>query len=84
MAKTVNISVPTMASIFLNPNFIINNSKNTSHTVIKAPTINGILKSKLSEIALPITSAISVAMIANSAIIQKIIAIGLDKKWRVI
>ncbi|CPJ06768.1 Uncharacterised protein [Staphylococcus aureus] len=79
MNNTVKINVPTIASIFLKPYFIINSSKNTSSTVISAPTIKGMLNRRLRAIALPITSAISVAIIASSAIIQKIIAIGLDK-----
>ena len=80
MANTVKINVPTIASIFLKPNFMMNNNKNTSNTVINAPTINGMPKIKSNAIALPITSAISVAIIANSAIIQNIIATGLFKK----
>ena len=57
----------------------MNNNKKTSNTVIKAPTINGIPKIKSNAIALPITSAMSVAMMANSAIIQNMIATGLLK-----
>lgn len=68
-----------MASIFLKPKRIMNNNKKTSNTVIKAPTINGIPKIKSNAIALPITSAMSVAMMANSAIIQNMIATGLLK-----
>ena len=79
IARTVNIKVPTMASIFLKPKRIINSNRNTSNTVINAPTISGMPKIKSKTIALPITSAISVAMIANSAIIQKTIAMGLLK-----
>ena len=79
IARTVNIKVPTMASIFLKPKRIINSNRNTSNTVINAPTISGMPKIKSKAIALPITSAISVAMIANSAIIQKTIAMGLLK-----
>ena len=79
MANTVKINVPTMASIFLKPNFIINSNKNTSQTVIIAPTINGMPNNKFSAMALPITSAISVAIMASSAIIQKIIATGFER-----
>ena len=72
IASTVKINVPTMASIFLKPNFIINNKIKTSSTVMIAPTSNGIPNNRSSAMALPITSAISVAIIASSAMIQNI------------
>ena len=68
--RTVNISTPTIASIFLNPSLIIKSKSKTSNTVIVTPKVNGMLNSKFKAIALPITSAISVAIIANSAKIQ--------------
>ena len=52
MNNTVKINVPTIASIFLKPYFIINSSKNTSSTVISAPTIKGMLNRRLRAIAL--------------------------------
>ena len=50
-----------------------NKRSNTSNTVIKTAIINGIWKSRFSAIAAPITSAISVAMIAISVSNHKII-----------
>ena len=47
--------------------------------MISAPTSSGMPNNKSNAIALPITSAISVAIIANSAIIQKTKANGLFK-----
>ena len=68
-----------MASIFLKPKRIINSNKKTSNTVINAPTRSGIPNNKSKAMALPITSAISVAIIANSAMIQNTNATGLFK-----
>ena len=60
-----------MASIFRKPNFIKKSSKKTSKIVKKTPTTNGRPNNRFKAIAPPITSAISVAMIANSVIIQR-------------
>ena len=67
------IRATTIASIFLNPTLVSNKRSNTSKTVINTAIINGISNNKYKAIAAPITSAISVAMIANSVKIQSTI-----------
>ena len=61
-----------MASIFLKPNFINNNKRNTSKTVKRIATIIGILNKRFKAIAEPKTSAKSVAIKANSKITHKL------------
>ena len=71
MTKIVKINVITIASILRKPKRINNNSKNTSNAVVKTDAIIDQPNSKCNAIAPPITSAISVAINANSVIIQR-------------
>jgi len=59
--------------MFLKPTFVRSKSKKTSKTVMKTARISGISKSKYSAIAAPITSAMSVAIIASSVSIHRMI-----------
>lgn len=72
MSNTVTISVTTMASILRKPNFASISSRKTSRTVMITPSINGKPNSRFKATALPITSAMSVAMMASSAIIHSV------------
>jgi len=65
------IKQTTMASILRKPILVNNNKIRTSKTVMKTAIINGIPKSKYNAMAAPITSAMSVAMMANSVKIHK-------------
>ena len=56
-----------------NPILVNNKSNKTSKTVMNTAAIKEMWKSKFRAIAAPMTSAISVAMIASSVIIHKII-----------
>ena len=69
--RIVKINVDTIASIFLNPSFIIPRSKNTSRTVMKIAPMIGIPNKRFKAMADPSTSAKSVAISANSTITHK-------------
>ena len=55
ITKMVKIKVETIASIFLNPSFMMSRSRKTSRTVTRMATIIGIPKSRLSAMAEPST-----------------------------
>ena len=72
-----------MASIFRKPILVSSNSTRTSRTVMNTDGINGMWKSRFSAIAAPITSAISVAIMASSVIIHNTIPNALPVRARV-
>lgn len=71
ITSTVMISVTTMASIFRKPNLASTRSRKTSSTVMMTPSMSGMPNSRFRATALPMTSAISVAMMASSATIHR-------------
>ncbi|MPM20551.1 hypothetical protein SDC9_66982 [bioreactor metagenome] len=72
-----------MDSIQRNPFFCSNSNRNTSAVVITTPTIKGIRNKRFQANSEPMTSAMSVAMMASSVKIQRKKAIGFETVARV-